>query len=497
MLQSDKRGGLKMANMQKYSKAEAGAILTHDERKATDKIKVRKNETIRAEDTHKNYNLVLTPHKNKSVEQYIKDYTNNNNINLNSRKDLNVMVSWVVTKPKEITPQEQERFFFECNRFLIDRYGHLGQNGNADNVLTSVVHLDEATPHLHFCFIPIAYDSKNHRHTVSAKAVCTRKDLQTFHKDLSTHMQQIFGRNIGIENGATKEGNQTIEQLKHKSDLDQQIRELSRKSVNLQNQVQIDKRRLKMLSDKAHDALRRSQIEASEIIRKATEDAQSVSEGIIKQAEEKAIKFVETSDFSIAEDWKTVRKFGNPFRPKEIAYIYAPLNYFEKMCEYANKHIDHTSELQEQEQNFKLKINILQSQIDELQDRQQENEIEIIKLNEKIFKSENNASLLSEQLEASQKYRIKLTNFLSEKNLISDYKNWENVQNDLKNPFYINSEDYDIAKQELIDVLNSNSIPTKSNDRIIAIPYRLKHQALQLINNFENLDLTSNRGLHR
>ena len=60
-------------------------------------------------------------------------------------------------------------------------------------------------------------DKKNGKLKLSAKECITRKDLNTFHTDLTKHMTAVFGRDIGILNGATISGNKTIKQLKQTS----------------------------------------------------------------------------------------------------------------------------------------------------------------------------------------------------------------------------------------------------------------------------------------
>lgn len=156
------------------------------------------------------------------------------------------MCSWVISLPKNIDSEdERDKFFRELYRFLERRYGHKSNNGKIENILTATVHLDETTPHMHFGFIPIAYDKKKDRYTVSAKLVSNRTDLQTFHKDLSNHMLKVFGRDVGIENGATKDGNQTVEQLKRQSDLakdiqskEKELQQATEKARNLTAEAQ-------------------------------------------------------------------------------------------------------------------------------------------------------------------------------------------------------------------------------------------------------------------
>lgn len=78
--------------------------------------------------------------------------------------------------------------------------------------------MDETSPHLHYNFVPVVKDKKKGIPKLSAKECITRKDLNTFHQDLTKHMTTVFGRDIGILNGATVGGNKTIKQLKKMSE---------------------------------------------------------------------------------------------------------------------------------------------------------------------------------------------------------------------------------------------------------------------------------------
>ncbi len=215
-----------MAHLTSYQISSAVGVLRHNERKENDTVHQRKNECITPERTHLNYNLA--PQRDMSLSEHIKAVCAENNIRLNNRKDLNVMSSWIITIPKDFLEKEKEsentyqsivkpysdkklerQFFEETYSFLQKRYGK-------ENVLSACVHLDETTPHIHYEFIPVGID-KNGVKTVSSKLVCTRKDLQSFHRDLSKHLEHTFGRKISIENGATVEGNKAISELKKQS----------------------------------------------------------------------------------------------------------------------------------------------------------------------------------------------------------------------------------------------------------------------------------------
>ena len=125
-----------------------------------------------------------------------------NHVEHSSRKDLNVMSSWVITCPQELCndPKKVKQFFTVAFDFMCDRYG-------AENVLNGYVHMDEATPHMHMPMIPV----KDGR--VSAKALFTRSELSSVHRDLEKRMQDEFGVKGLVLNGRTK-GKYSVKELK-------------------------------------------------------------------------------------------------------------------------------------------------------------------------------------------------------------------------------------------------------------------------------------------
>ena len=99
-------------------------------------------------------------------------------------------------------------------------------------MVSAYVHMDEVTPHMHFAFVPVVEDKKRGGYKLSAKEAVTREDLRTFHKDLSDHMERVFGRDIGILNEATKEGNKSIEELKRQT-ATERLREANEKAAQI------------------------------------------------------------------------------------------------------------------------------------------------------------------------------------------------------------------------------------------------------------------------
>jgi len=193
-----------MANCKKFNRAACGHMFAHYERAKDENGEYIKfgNQDIDINKSKLNYNLA--PDRNGQGE-FVKKRCSE--VKMQNRADVNVMCSWVVTAPKEIKKEETETFFKEAYKFLSERYGK-------ENVVSAYVHMDEVTPHIHFAFVPVVKDKKKNILKVSAKELIDKRELQTFHKDLSEHMEKIFGRDIGILNEATKEGNKSIEELR-------------------------------------------------------------------------------------------------------------------------------------------------------------------------------------------------------------------------------------------------------------------------------------------
>jgi len=206
-----------MAHVMKFTKASCGHMFAHFDRRAEH----ISNENLDRTRTHLNYNLAT--HQTMDQGEFVRKRCAE--VRCQNRKDVNVMVSWVVTAPKDLPANEQRAFFEASYDFLKNRYG-------LENVVSAYVHMDEVTPHMHFAFVPVVEDKKRGGYKLSAKEAVTREDLRTFHKDLSDHMERVFGRDIGILNEATKEGNKSIEELKRQT-ATERLREANEKAAQI------------------------------------------------------------------------------------------------------------------------------------------------------------------------------------------------------------------------------------------------------------------------
>ena len=200
-----------MAHMMKHTKASCGHMFAHFDRRAEH----ISNENLDRTRTHLNYNLAT--HQTMNQGEFVRQRCSE--VHCQNRKDVNVMVSWVVTAPKDLPENEQKAFFEASYDFLKNRYG-------LENVVSAYVHMDEVTPRMHFAFVPVKYgfkqDKKNPNisteyYKVSAKEVVNRYDLQSFHESLQRFVEKRLGHEVSILNEATKEGNKSIEELKRQT----------------------------------------------------------------------------------------------------------------------------------------------------------------------------------------------------------------------------------------------------------------------------------------
>lgn len=132
----------------RFQKRKAGSVAAcerHNERK---KEAYKSNPDIDMERSRENYHLVAPPR-----------YTYKKEINRKTgaagcrvRRDSVMLVETLITASPEfmhsLSPAEQRAYFAAALDFVSERVGK-------QNIISAVVHMDEATPHMHLCFVPI------------------------------------------------------------------------------------------------------------------------------------------------------------------------------------------------------------------------------------------------------------------------------------------------------------------------------------------------------
>lgn len=216
-----------MANYAKWGKGAAGHMCKHFERAKDENGEYVKfgNRDIDPTRSHLNYNLAP---ERENQYGFIADRCKE--LGCLKRKDVNVLASWIVTAPADL-PDEKLQEFFQAS------YDALEKNYGRDNVVSAHVHMDESgRPHMHFAFVPVVYDKKKEAWKVSAKQCVTRTDLQKFHPWLEQELRDRLGYEVHLLNDATKDGNQTVTQLKQKRELARQA-ELAERTSEAQKEL--------------------------------------------------------------------------------------------------------------------------------------------------------------------------------------------------------------------------------------------------------------------
>ena len=222
-----------MANMMKFTKMAAMAVIAHQERTCQS----HSNENINPEMTKYNYSvwppddpdLVGEKHGWQRLTKRLGEVKHLN------RPDVNVLVEWVIHLGPDVPPgyDNEEEFFQACMRYCAKQYG-------AENICYGIVHVDEENPHLTVGFVPVVRKPLKLRKNASEKtkaeyqaavaagktvievldadSVITRKHLQGWHGGLTKFLIGELGYDPAVHTGITKAmgGNLTVKQLKRK-----------------------------------------------------------------------------------------------------------------------------------------------------------------------------------------------------------------------------------------------------------------------------------------
>lgn len=231
-----------MAHIQKYQQHALGHLCKHFARAKDEKGNYVKfgNQNIDPSRSHLNYNLAPV---RENQYGFIMDRCKE--VYCLKRKDVNLMCSCIVTAPKDLPAEEHERFFRASYDFLAARYG----GKDAENVISAYVHMDEGSPHLHFAFVPVAYDKSKERWTVSAKNVVNRQDLKTLHPDLERHVTRELGHDVHVLTGElSNRPNLTIPQYQEYQDTLKRLQEAQKSLQSVEKALEGTERRLAALN---------------------------------------------------------------------------------------------------------------------------------------------------------------------------------------------------------------------------------------------------------
>lgn len=120
------------------------------------------------------------------------------------RKDLVMLCAWCVTAPITLDRNKLSTFFELVTDYIKEVY-------KEENVVFSVVHMDESTPHVHIGIIPVSKKSGR----ICCNDVMTRGHLMQFHPRMSQYLED-HGLVADVISGITKAQGGNIEVREYK-----------------------------------------------------------------------------------------------------------------------------------------------------------------------------------------------------------------------------------------------------------------------------------------
>ena len=168
----------------RFQKRKAGGVAAcerHNERK---KEAYKSNPDIDMERSKNNYHLIAPPKYTykKEINRMVAE------AGCRTRKDSVMMVETLITASPEfmnsLPPKEQKAYFTMALDFISERVGE-------KNILSAVVHMDERTPHMHLCFVPITPDNKLSAKTILGNQKSLSEWQTAYHERMSSRWNQL------------------------------------------------------------------------------------------------------------------------------------------------------------------------------------------------------------------------------------------------------------------------------------------------------------------
>ena len=161
----------------KYKGPEIGHIEAHNER---EKEKYASNPDVDTARSHLNFHLVMPERKYRAeAEKQIAA------AGCRTRSDSVRVVEALVTASPEFFNGKKRS---EVRAYFTEALEFIKQNQNPDTIISAVVHMDEKTPHMHLCFVPLTPDGR-----LSAKDIIgNKKKLTQWQDEFWKHMVKKY-----------------------------------------------------------------------------------------------------------------------------------------------------------------------------------------------------------------------------------------------------------------------------------------------------------------
>ena len=151
----------------KYKGPEIGHIEAHNERT---KEKYASNPDVDTSRSHLNFHLVTPERKYRAeAEKQIAE------ADCRTRSDSVRVVEALVTASPEFFNGKKRS---EVKSYFTEALDFIQKHQSKDTIISAVVHMDEKTPHMHLCFVPLTEDKR-----LSAKEIVGNKKKLTWWQD--------------------------------------------------------------------------------------------------------------------------------------------------------------------------------------------------------------------------------------------------------------------------------------------------------------------------
>ena len=151
----------------KYKGPEIGHIESHNERA---KEKYTSNPDVDTERSHLNFHLVNPTRKYRAeAERQIAE------AGCRTRSDSVRVVEALITASPEFFKGKKKA---DVKAYFTEALHFIEQHQPRENIISAVVHMDEKTPHMHLCFVPLTEDKR-----LSAKEIVGNKKKLTWWQD--------------------------------------------------------------------------------------------------------------------------------------------------------------------------------------------------------------------------------------------------------------------------------------------------------------------------
>ena len=168
----------------RFQKRKAGSIASCERHNERRKEAYKSNPDIDMERSKDNYHLVPPPRYTykKEINRMVAE------AGCKVRKDSVMMVETLITASPEfmnsLPPEEQKEYFTMALDFLAERVGR-------QNILSAVVHMDEKTPHMHLCFVPITPDNRLSAKTFLGNQKSLSQWQTDYHERMSSRWNEL------------------------------------------------------------------------------------------------------------------------------------------------------------------------------------------------------------------------------------------------------------------------------------------------------------------